>query len=137
MLAYFYAEKIWSTNAPVKLFCPSPPPHTHTHTYPREPPRISLFWRFPQSLITSFLPCPALINHFNPLILECPALFSLHFPVPRPFFITQIFPLTPGLPVGDGGRTIRPAHNKVNYCVIYFTDQLDLSYHSKFDTISM
>ena len=36
-------------------------------------------------------------------------LFTSFYRAP-PFFITQIFLLTPGLPRGDGGRTIRPAH---------------------------
>ena len=35
--------------------------------------------------LSLLLPCPVQINHFSPFIFECPALFSLHFRVPRPF----------------------------------------------------
>ena len=34
-----------------------------------------IFFGCPGPFITLFLPCPALINHCNPLISECPALF--------------------------------------------------------------
>ena len=43
------------------------------------------------TMITLFLPCPALIIHFNHFIFECPVLFSLLFPVPRPFLSHTFF----------------------------------------------
>ena len=71
------------------------------------------FFGCPGLLITFYLLCPALFNYFNPFIFQCLALFSLHFPVPCPFFLTHIFLLIPGLPrVGnwDGFRAIWPVH---------------------------
>ena len=47
----------------------------------------------PGLLITLFLPCLALYKHSNHSFYQCPL----------PFFITQTFPLTPGLPRGGGG----------------------------------
>ena len=46
----------------------------------------------PGLLITLFLPCLALYKHSNHSFYQCPL----------PFFITQTFPLTPGLPRGGG-----------------------------------
>ena len=37
-------------------------------------------------------------THFNYFILQCPALFPLHFPVPRPCLSHFFPPLIPGLP---------------------------------------
>ena len=48
----------------------------------------------PGLLITLFLPCLALYKHSNHSFYQCPL----------PFFITQTFPLTPGLPRGGGGE---------------------------------
>ena len=67
---------------------------------PRVPPGHNFFGDCPGLFITLFLPCPALINHFNPFIFECSALFSLHLQVPRPFYHTH-FSLTP---VGIGAE---------------------------------
>ena len=58
----------------------------------------------PGLFITLFLPCPALIDHFNPLILECLALFLLHFPVPRPFLSHKCFLWPRGCPGGIGAE---------------------------------
>ena len=44
------------------------------------PPRRHFFLGCPGLLITLFLPYPALINHFNHIIFQCPALFyHTHF----------------------------------------------------------
>ena len=74
-------------NAPVKLSCTHPPWH----------PRGHHFFGCPGLLITFFLPCPALINHFNPFIFQCPALFFTPFSSAPPFFMTHIFLLTGGV----------------------------------------
>ena len=79
--------------APVKLFYPHPLGHHRGHHF---------LGGFPGLFITLFLPCPALINHFNPLIFECPALFSLHFRLPRPFLSHTFFLLPRGCPGGWG-----------------------------------
>ena len=73
-------------HAPVKLFCPHPPP--------RATPENHFFGGCPGLFITSFLPCPALINHFNLLILECPPSFHFLFQCPALFYHTIIFPMT-------------------------------------------
>ena len=70
------------------------------------PPWTSLLFCCPGLLTTLFLPCPALTNHFNPLILESPALFSLNFPVPRPILSHKFFLRSRGCSRGDGGKTI-------------------------------
>ena len=83
--------------------------------FPSGPPRGNhFFFGCPGLLITLFLPCPVLINHFSSFIFQCPALFSLHFLVPRPFLSRKFFS-DPGAArgaraVGGGGRTIWPAH---------------------------
>ena len=82
--------------APVKLFCPQ-----HLSGSPGDITFLGAALVF----ITLFLPCPVLINHFTPLILEWSALFSLHFPVPRPFYHTN-YSSNPWPARGDGGRTI-------------------------------
>ena len=48
-----------------------------------------------------FFPCPVLINHCNPFIFQCPALFTSFFNA-LPFFITHICSLTLRLPGGWG-----------------------------------
>ena len=73
---------------------------SETHPHPRTPSVTSLFFGCPGLFITLFLPCPALINHFNPLIFECPALFSLHFSVPRPLLSHPYFIWPRGCPGG-------------------------------------
>ena len=71
-------------------------PHPHGHP---------LFFCCPGPLITLFFLAP-------PYIITNFTLFSSA----PPFFITHISPLAPGLPLGDGGRTIWPAHkHKVKY----------------------
>ena len=59
----------------------------------RVPPGTSLFWRLPRSLNTLFFPCSALHEHSNQSFFQCP-----------PFFITHIFPSTPGQPLGGWGQ---------------------------------
>ena len=81
--------------APVKLFCPHPPGYPRGHHF---------LGGCPGLFITLFLPCATLINHFNPLILECLALFSLHFPVPRPFLSHKCFLWPRGCPGGIGAE---------------------------------
>ena len=67
-------------------------------TPPRSPSGTSLFWGgCPGLFITLFLPCLALINHLSPFIFKCPALFSLHFRVPRPFLSQTFYPGCPGV----------------------------------------
>ena len=61
--------------------------------------------------ITLFLSCPALINQFEPFIVQCPALFSLHFSVPFPFLSHPFFIWPRGCSGEDGGRTIWTAYN--------------------------
>ena len=58
---------------------------------PRAPPGTSLFFGCPGLFWLYFLPCPALINHFNYFIFQCPAPFSLHFPESRPFLSHTFF----------------------------------------------
>ena len=60
-------------------------------------PGYITFFGCPGLLITFFLPCPALINHFNPFIFQCPALFFTPFSSAPPFFMTHIFLLTGGV----------------------------------------
>ena len=68
----------------------TPPTHTHPGN-----PEESLCFSFPGLLITLFLPCSSLINHFNH--------FLFHYLAP---FNHIHISLTPGLPRGDGVRTI-------------------------------
>ena len=50
-----------------------------------------LFFGCPSLLITLYLPCPALIDHFNPIIFQCLALCALHLSVPRPVLSHTFF----------------------------------------------
>ena len=88
----YHKPRYIANSAPVKLFWPHPPGISG----------ISLFWGFPRSFY--FLPCPALINHFNPFIFQCLAPFSLHFPVPRPFLSHTFFLWPRGCPGGGGSE---------------------------------
>ena len=76
---------------------PIPPGHPRVHHF---------FGDCPGLFITLFLPCPALINHFNPFIFHCSFPFSPRFPVPRPFLSHTFFLWPRGCPGGDGGKTI-------------------------------
>ena len=80
-------------NAPVKLFYPYPSP------LPRHPRVHHYFCFTPVFLSIYFCLAPPFLNSLITLFSSAP-----------PFFITHIFPLTPGLPEGDGGRTIWPVH---------------------------
>ena len=72
---------------------------------PGTPRGHHFFGGCPGLFITLFLLSPALINHFNLFIFECPALSSLQFRVPRPF-LSHTLSSDPGAARGDGGRTI-------------------------------
>ena len=62
-------------------FTPSPSAYTRG---------CHLFFGCPGLLITTFFPCPSLVNHYNPF-LKYPALFSLPFTVLRPFLSHPLF----------------------------------------------
>ena len=52
----------------------------YSDPFPRATPGTSLFYCCPSLLITVFLPCSVLINHFNHSFFQCPALFyHTHF----------------------------------------------------------
>ena len=97
--------------APVKLFFPHPP---------QAPPGTLLIFGCLGLFITLFLPCPVLINHFNPFIFQCPAISSLHFRLPCPFYHKH-FSTDLGAAWGDGAeqfdRRIIPSlfHPKMNW----------------------
>ena len=99
----FTAKRLQTCYAPVKLFCPNPPLGT---------PEDTTFWGVaPVFLSLYFYLAP-------PYIITKVTLFSSA----PPFFITRIYSLTPGLPGGDGGRTIRPAHKYI-VCKDNYRDQ--------------
>ena len=70
---------------------------------PPDNPLGITFFGCPGLFITISLPCLALINHYNSFILQCPALLSLHFAVPRPFYHTH-FSSDPGAAQGVWGQ---------------------------------
>ena len=63
----------------------------------------------PGLFITFFLPWPALTNHFNTFIFQCPALFHFIFQSPALFYHTH-FSSNNGAARGDGRRTIWQMH---------------------------
>ena len=65
---------------------------------PRAPSGYHFCW-LPVLLITLFLLFTALIKHFNSLNFQCPALFLLHLPVPRPFLSHTFFLWPWGCPI--------------------------------------
>ena len=72
-------------------------------------PFPSLFFGCPGLLITTFFPCPALINHYNPFILLYPAHF--HFTLQCPvLFLSHPFFIRPwGCPGGWGQNNLTGA----------------------------
>ena len=85
---------IHESNAPVKLFCPHPPgtPVDITFIFGCLGLFITLFLYFPPYSITVIHSFSSVLPFLH-FIFQCP-----------PFFITHIFPLTPGLPEGIGAE---------------------------------
>ena len=83
---------------------PIPPGHSRGHHF---------FVVAPVCLSLYFLPCPAL-NHFNPVIFQCPAPFLLHFQCHALFYHTHFSSDLGAARGGNGVRAIWPAHNYPN-----------------------
>ena len=94
---------IWTCLCAGQIALPQSPPGTYGDI---------TFWGAAQVFLPLYiyLAPPSFIT-FIPSFLNAPPLFTSFSSAP-PFFITHIFLLTPGLPRGDGVRTIWPAHYK-------------------------
>ena len=98
---------------------------------PRAPPGHHFLGGCPVLFITLFLPCPAPINHFNTLILECHTLFSLHFPVPRSFLSHKFFLRPWGCPRGGMGSEQFDRRISCTYCKKGFIREERLKIHKR------
>ena len=101
---------------------PTPPPS-------RAPPGTSLFWGLPKTSYRFFLPCHALINHFNPFIFQYPPFLHFIFQCLALFYHTH-FSFDARIPEGIGVGQIDQCINDTALFVIFKVIFLEITQSS-------